>query len=662
MDFMIGNDWDPLQHSSDKLDAEMLSAAKKRQIKNILKSYVGTYDPFSELIQNSMDAVDSRKTNLNETDFIKKIWIRIDLLNNIFSITDNGIGFKETEFYSFLAPDISFKDGDNSRGNKGVGATYLAYGFNKLLLGTKTPDFNFNGELLNGRKWVEDLKGMVERPKVKVSSSQHSAFNSIDRGSTFAIEFGGDYTRPKSLLYFNASEADQWLYLLLIKTPLGNIDLFNQQPHSILFNLEVEDKNGKITTVNNEEAKYIYPHKKIAASINLDEVLTSQSILLQSKRDPSQLPRKFLRVNGIYEFFSTEQLKAFKSQRIKESHIDIIDQYNTTAYGYFSFSTSVWDELNDNIAKLRKGLRILRGGLQLANNYMPQGEMITIPLTSNIGYQNQAHIIVHFINADPDLGRKGFQPELKELGEEIAIAIINKIKRYRHLLRKDTGEMPKIQEEVELRRWVNEQEDYEKNNPLIIRNENFFKPINEVSITAIPQSEQDVIVLFNQLIAGGVIRGIRLLSTSQIKQYDGVFKYYIRQPFDNHVYNEEINPLGVNELENTNEFTSTPYILEYKYNVDALIQEFENQDKNERDINLIIAWDLGELWKRNYEVTSLLDLNNLHHRQFHGLTHILSSGNNQIQAIILKELVEYLNDVKGVQDWHKKKYGDDLAY
>ncbi len=57
--------WDPLIEQSD---ADILAEAKKRQIKNILKSYVGVYDPFSELIQNSMDAVDLRKIKLQEED------------------------------------------------------------------------------------------------------------------------------------------------------------------------------------------------------------------------------------------------------------------------------------------------------------------------------------------------------------------------------------------------------------------------------------------------------------------------------------------------------------------------------------------------------------------------------------------------------------------
>ena len=99
------NDFDPL-NTNESCDEELLFSAKRREIKNILKSYVGMFDSFSELIQNSMDAVEKR-SKLNEKDYIKKIWLTIDLENNLFSITDNGIGFNEDEFKSFLAPNKS---------------------------------------------------------------------------------------------------------------------------------------------------------------------------------------------------------------------------------------------------------------------------------------------------------------------------------------------------------------------------------------------------------------------------------------------------------------------------------------------------------------------------------------------------------------------------
>ena len=102
----------------------------------------------------------------------------------------------------------------------------------------------------------------------------------------------------------------------------------------------------------------------------------------------------------------------------------------------------MWDQYNDEIIKLRKGSRVLRGGLQMAANHMPQGDLIAIPLTSNIGYQNQVHVVVHFTEAEPDLGRKGFQPEIKEVAEEISTSIVGVLKRWRGNLRKETGAAP----------------------------------------------------------------------------------------------------------------------------------------------------------------------------------------------------------------------------
>lgn len=118
---MALNNWDPLEASS--LPMEFYGVTLKRQIKNILKSYTGWFDPLSELIQNALDAVEK---SLGKT--VPTIWIDINLQENSICVTDNGVGFSEDQFKSFLAPNVSFKE-QNDRGNKGVGATYL--GFNR---------------------------------------------------------------------------------------------------------------------------------------------------------------------------------------------------------------------------------------------------------------------------------------------------------------------------------------------------------------------------------------------------------------------------------------------------------------------------------------------------------------------------------------------------
>ena len=71
---------------------------------------------------------------------------------------------------------------------------------------------------------------------------------------------------------------------------------------------------------------------------------------------------------------------------------------------------------------------------------MPQGNPIPIPLTNNIGFQQITHVIVHFQNAEPDLGRKGFQPEHTGVAETLSRAAVTAFRKFfERLLRKNTG-------------------------------------------------------------------------------------------------------------------------------------------------------------------------------------------------------------------------------
>ena len=63
---------------------EVVIMSVKREISNILNSYVGWYDPFCELIQNALDAVDKRR-ELND-GFEAKIHVLIDIKNNKISV------------------------------------------------------------------------------------------------------------------------------------------------------------------------------------------------------------------------------------------------------------------------------------------------------------------------------------------------------------------------------------------------------------------------------------------------------------------------------------------------------------------------------------------------------------------------------------------------
>jgi len=659
---MLGNQtqfdqWDPL--STDiPLSAEIYGATLKRQIKNIIKSYTGWFDPLSELIQNALDAVDMRRQN--EKGYSPKIWVEINLNENYVCVTDNGIGFKEEEFRTFLRPNVSFKGG-GTRGDKGVGTTYLAYGFNFLQIGTKTKSFSWVGNLEGGREWVEDEKNIIVRPVVQKAEPLHEIFKEVDQGATFCLKFVGTFIRPSSLAWFGATTPDQWETILRIKTPLGGIYLDREIPRTTC-SLCVIDQEGQKQEKEIRSCSYLFPHEVIPTCVNLKDMIDKQQELAQRGKSISKLPDRFYQLNGIYSYWNYRDITSGKGMlrpRLEEEEKELLEKHKPSIYGFFTYSTDIWDEFNDEIVKLRRGGRILKGGLQLAVNSMPQGQLIMIPLTANIGYQQTSHVVAHFNLAEPDLGRKGFQPELQALAEKIAVSIVGLFTSWRMHLKTPTGSPRQILQDKEIHDWMRETEDHEQNNPILIRRKDVFLPTNEISLTATPLLEQDVIVLFNQLLAGGVIRGIKLMSASQYKQYDGLWKAYMKEPLVHYLYDKSSNPLGVQTLKGAGIYTSAPYVLEYKYNFDALLEEIEKGDKDESAIKLVVCWDMGDKWKRRYMVTPLLHFSNLHHREIHGITHIIrdsTTGQTRFWAIVLSELIDYINDPDAVQQIQKEKY------
>ncbi|WP_020591257.1 ATP-binding protein [Kiloniella laminariae] len=648
--------WDPLD-AAGLTDANVLASAKKREIKNILKSYVSNYDPLSELIQNAMDAVEKRCEA--DTKIYPKVTIIVDLNENSIEVLDNGCGFEEAEFKAFLAPSISFKSGGETRGNKGVGVTYIAYGFNDLTIRTKNRLFSYQGTMRRGREWIEDHEGTVSRPLIEPAKTKSNAFDALDQGTSFKIAFSGKHVRPKNLGWYQAKTAEQWLYLLLIKTPLGSIKLPSCSASNIQFDLRVMDKDGKVTSLEEQEAKYKFPHLEVHASQQLRKIVEIQQKALNEGKDPARAIDKFRKSNGIYEVYSLDQVLPLA--RLSDDEIELAKTHNVTAYGYFVYSTEIWDQLNDKKAKLRQGLRIIKGGLQIASNSMPQGELITIPLSKSMGHQNQSHVIVHFEGAEPDLGRKGFQPELKELAEKIAAGVVKQLSARREdILKSDSGAHTDIDKELKVHEWLKYQEQYEADHPLVLKNDGFFLPTKKISVMCVPQSEQDVIVLFNQLIAGGVIRGLKLLATSQSSQYDGVFRFSAEDPLSAYEFCQKNNPLGVFGEQLTKTYTTQPKVLEYKFCLDGLIREFEGGDKHENDVDLAVFWEMGKDFDKEYSVISYLDSELTHRRSHHGLTHRLCSANSYIEVICLQELFQMLNDPEEAHKYQQSHYGDDI--
>ena len=624
------------------------------------------------MIQNALDAVE-RRMKEGEPGYTPKIWVEINLNGDSVSVTDNGCAMNLAEFRSFLKPNYSFKDGASTRGSKGVGATYLAYGFNHLEVSSKRSQTEiYAGTIENGRRWLDDSAGIVSRPKVVSSTPSHAPFHSIDRGTSVTLMLKGANIRPANLTYFGATSAEQWMKVLQAHTPLGGVYLCGEIAPSIRVILQViVAQDGLPSSAEIESPRYLFPHEVIGRTEDLREFLVDQANRAGRGIDISKIPPKYTNLNGIWGEWDGEDILSDRSPvkpRLDEAEKQLLKDTGLQVYVFQGFSTDLWDEYSDNQLQLRKGSRILRGGLRLATRNMPQGGAITIPLTESIGLQTLTHVLVHFQNAEPDLGRKGFQPEHTRLAEQIAGSCVRAFRpHYGRLLRKKTG-APDLLREMQLSQWIDSQREHERDNPLRISGPGLFAPQEELPIRSLPRVEQDVVALFNQMLSAGLIRGIELLASSQFQQYDGLYRIRMDPPFQKFIRHHDQNPLGVEQqvfAAYDSFILSTVRVLEYKYSLDALIEEFQNGEKNPDVIGLAVAWEMGSKWKENFEVLSYLDPDNVHHRQFHGVTHSFShtvSGTSAFQVIILRELISYLTNRAVEEENQQRLYGDDSEW
>jgi Histidine kinase-, DNA gyrase B-, and HSP90-like ATPase len=646
------NGYDPLDslNTSDRLLAE----ATHRNILNILKSYTGFYDIFSEAIQNAVDGLEVKWRLAVDAGraYEPKLVIDIDLPGRSIRVIDNGVGMTESEFKLCFTPNVSFKRNLPLRGQKGVGATFLAYGFSFVHLASKRDGVELAAILRGGRLWVEDATGKVPRPRFEDADFDTPPLTHEESGTAIRIVLGNaPGERPQKLDWQGATTARQWLDVLRVKTPLGGIYLMGSKfQYSVT--VRVKAPVGESEEVS-RRVEYFYPHEipnvKQASLADLKEKLSA------IKGDPStvqrKLPDQFKNLECLWDIWDHSAL--LKDQQFESLTADeraLIERHSVMVYGAFMNSTSVWDYLNDEILKLRGGTRLLRGGLQMASDHMPQGELITIPLKKAIGYQNNTHVIVHFTNGNPDLGRKTFQPEYHDLGELLATQVVKTLTQYRNLVRADTGAKLGPQDK-HLYDWKKEQEKWRDSHAL-----QSALP-STVTILSEPQEEQDVIALFHELVGAGVIRGLRFFSTTYNAKYDGLFDQ--RHEDATSVFHRERVPLGISKNLDL-PYVTAPSVLEYKFDFDAIVRDFNRDIKFIKHIDLVVCWTAGNTHQELISLQPYFVGNSGAARQVYGATHAayrVGGGDEPLfEVIVLKDLLAYLLDPAAEEARQRSRY------
>lgn len=650
--------FDPLGTTPEEADLQgIVDDANRRIVRNVLNSYAGFFDVFSEMIQNGLDALQMKQRAVG-SGYVPRLSITIDIRNRRIQVVDNGIGMDETQFKFCLRPNVSFKKGAAVRGHKGVGATYLAYAFSLVKLQSKKNGVSTSAVLRGGRNWAEDESGSVPRPKFEQQPFEVPELAGEESGTSIEVIIGDSPgERPRDLGWIGARNAEQWLNVLRIKTPLGGV-YFSTPQFKPTVRVTVADHEGSMTSIESASCEYYYPHEIPAGKV---KALSDINLALDEiKGDPNtkfaKLSQDFKRLDCVYEIWDRTSLLSEDSpfaSALNEEFRQLIERHNVFVYGAFLSSSKQWSEFNDTTLKLRKGTRLLHGGLQIASDGMVQGDLSVIPLTSTIGYQANSHVIVHFTDGDPDMGRKVFQPELKNLAESLAVRAVNIFKRHLQHMRPDTG-ATSIPPSKALHEWKKAQEIYRDSNPLSLT-------FNDIPLALIsePQQEQDVIALFHELIGAGVIRGIRIFSTSQNETYDSLIELSYPE-HEGFRHDRQKNPLGVS-IELPFPYTSEPQVLEYKYDFDSLITDFAKEIKFPQHINLVVCWQASGAFREKYYLNSLLIGEEGSDRTVFGATHqAYSEGDREkrFEVIILKDLLSYLHNAQEEEARQKTRYRD----
>lgn len=630
---------DPLINSfEDGDDLEIFEGALKDSIHSILRCYTGFFDIFSELIQNALDATEKKAKEVE--DYTPKIWIDLNIEKGSVRVTDNGCGMNLKEFKYCFRPSITFKKGQNLRGNKGVGATFLAYGYNFIHLQTKQDKNDYSAILRQARNWVEDSYNKF--PKPKYEGAEFDVKELAHESSGTAVEIiltGADTEKPKNFWWFGSSVADQWLDILRVVSPLGGIYI-KREKFNPTINIKITDRAGVITEKNGlTNVEFFYPHDipniKEKYITDIRQEINVQEGDLETRMQ--NLPSRFKNLNCLWDIWDYKDLldADYLKLELSEEEKSLILKHKISVYGSQVDSLETFKAFNEKTG-MRQNIKILRGGIQLATEGMAQGDLLQVSLNRQSGLQDYTFIIVHFSKGDPDTGRKNFQPELKAIAEKIATKITELIISYRKLLRPDTGSTKNLGAEKDKQAWMNRLVQYRNTNPIanVAIHQNF-------TYLSHGLEEQDVIAIFNQLIGCGILKGIYIFSNSYNERYDSLIE--LNYTDESYLYSEE-NPLGVRRDIDIND-PYHPMVLEYKFEFDALLRDFTKKDKFFNQIDFVVCWQASQVYNYQILLQPLLVGKEGSRRTIFGATHVAYIPGIQepiFEVLVLKELINFL--------------------
>ncbi len=376
---------------------------------------------------------------------------------------------------------------------------------------------------------------------------------------------------------------------------------------------------------------YRYPHEDLAKGIrvlNLGNWLKNNT-----NSQPQAKERKAY--HACYWVFTPDDLKGLIGTRTGEQLVEpeevasFLDDHQVHVYGLFSYSASYRDQLGEawRIPKNRKALHY--PSLRVATDGMISSWAREIALTHRGFNVDRTWLLYSMRGIEPDLGRKDFPPKVHDflrISEEvIANRVAEQSQPFLRVSPPRTAPTPSGYVAPSVKAHLRRQD---------LLSPKALPGFEEITLQTRPQSEQDVIALYSELVGLGAFRHLQPAFYSGFDFYDSYFEY--APSLTNASVREKLT--GIDDVD----VRDKEGVAEFKLTADTILADVVAGIKQWTDMKFMVCWDVGKDKSSGGNEVTFTECDEAIERRYHGVTHLArlqSGGDHTIFVVSLSDFL-----------------------
>ncbi|WP_394249469.1 ATP-binding protein [Arthrobacter pityocampae] len=516
---------------------ELRLGYEQSKVRSVIDSYHGRLDAFAEAIQNAVDAIERRwstwkheESELTPIDAAPRIRIFINEPENAVEVLDNGNGIELDKLEELLEPYASDKRNspDPTRGHKGVGTTFLAYGHPSFEIHTRTSGMSeaVGYKIEGGRVWAM-AEQIVQPPDYNLVEYTNPSLSQYESGTFVKIKFDSN-TNLRTLATILHNKPKMWREVLRSNTALGNVTLGAKSKHlkdwEKFLAVTLEHRDGQ------EQVPFGFPlpHQP-------ENVLARELQWLQN--NPSK-KREYSVIYVERDYAALQQLLAAEVAELENSEdeesqviLDRLRKYEVSAYASLAYKNTFYEEQFREQISTPNAQRLslmpgVGGGVMVASVGMPMGALQSHLAEKMQPQERRRYFLLLEFNQrySPDIGRKTIPQDLEPLVAWLEDQLLRLLKTQDARLERDK-ESDTRPKGVGLTKSGEELKSLIKHVESLEAMDHGLK-FDGLVLQRTPEWEAEVVVIFANLLASGDLPGYKLRALpGAASRYDALFDY-----------------------------------------------------------------------------------------------------------------------------------------